>query len=65
MSVYLSLIAVSQAKIPLLEISLSGGWQRPLHWLDWADTRDHDTSGSLQNSYPLKALDTRTPRSMS
>lgn len=48
-AIYHSLTAVSQAKI-LLEISLSGGWQRPLHWLDWANTRDHDASGSLQNS---------------
>lgn len=49
-AIYHSLTAVSQAKILLLEISLSGGWQRPLHWLDWANTRDHDASGSLQNS---------------
>lgn len=48
-AIYHSLTAVSQAKI-LLEISLSGGWQRPLHWLDWANTRDHDAPGSLQNS---------------
>lgn len=49
-AIYHSLIAVSQPKIFLLEISLSGGWQRPLHSLDWANTRDYDASGSLQNS---------------